>query len=284
MADSWDDELDGISMGRHAMGYVRRGWAVVPLWWPADSHVCACMAGASCERVGKHPHSAHGSAAPITDLTNAELYWYRHPRCNVGVATGAVSGIVVMDIDPRHGGSDSIDRIKELHGPPSVTPTSITGGGGQHRVYSHPGGEVRNSIGSMPGIDIRGDGGLIVAPPSLHGSGARYEWETRPGSVDVLRPPDWLLGMAGATQPKNKRPNKKRFDLSWMRPVSEGGRNKALCSVVGRLIYENRPPEEVDRIAREANSSKLSPPLDDREVDKLLKNAHKRFTGGPSDG
>ncbi len=124
-------------------------------------------------------------------------WWRRWPGANVGVVTGAVSGLVVLDIDPRHGGGDSLATLERRHGPLPHTVVSLTGGGGQHLYFAHAGPTVPSRpIG--PGLDIKGDGGLVICPPSAHVSGRTYVWETRcaPGEVAVAEPPRWLLAMA----------------------------------------------------------------------------------------
>lgn len=121
--------------------------------------------------------------------------WFRRsPDYNVAIVTGALSGLVVLDVDPRHGGDKSLKKLEREHGPLPRTLESVTGGGGRHYYFSHPGGEVRNRTGIEPGIDLRGDGGCIVAPPSLHPSGKRYRWVKgrAPGQVKLAHLPDWL--------------------------------------------------------------------------------------------
>jgi hypothetical protein len=93
--------------------------------------------------------------------------WFRRsPDFNVGIVTGALSGLVVLDVDPRHGGKESLRGLERKHGPLPETMESITGGGGRHVYFSHPGGVVHNRTNIEPGIDLRGDGGCIVAPPT----------------------------------------------------------------------------------------------------------------------
>src|SRR5262249_15398402 len=106
--------------------------------------------------------------------------WTQWPEANIGIATGAISGLVVLDVDPRHGGDESLEQWKTRYGHDFLTTvTSCTGGGGWHLFYTHPGQsmQIKNKVGLAPGLDIRGDGGYIVAPPSLHASGQRYAWK-----------------------------------------------------------------------------------------------------------
>ena len=93
--------------------------------------------------------------------------WFAHADRNVGIVTGAASGIVVVDVDKP----ELIDTLGLL---PS-TPTVRTGKG-LHLYFKHPGRPVANKVGLLSGVDLRGDGGYVVAPPSIHPNGASYEW------------------------------------------------------------------------------------------------------------
>jgi hypothetical protein len=120
-------------------------------------------------------------------------WWRRWPNANVGVVTGTVSGLVVLDVDPRHGGDESLAALEGIHGLLPHTVESLTGGGGRHLYFRHP-GTVVPSRSIAPGLDIKGDGGLIVSPPSQHVSGRVYRWEPgcAPGEVPLADLPRWL--------------------------------------------------------------------------------------------
>jgi hypothetical protein len=121
-----------------------------------------------------------------------------HPTANLSVVTGAVSGLVVLDVDPRHGGTASLEGWEREYGALPRTVESRTGGGGRHLYFAHPGREVRNRVGLAPGLDLRGDGGTIVIPPSIHPSGKAYRWRRgcSPDDLDPVAMPDWLLEIA----------------------------------------------------------------------------------------
>ncbi len=161
-----------------ALDYRARGWSVIPRREKAKRPAVAW----------KKYQTSHVSEKTLHD-------WFRRsPDYNVGIVTGTLSGIVVLDVDPRHGGDKSLRALEREHGRLPKTPKSITGGGGQHYYFAHPGGEVRNRAGIRPGVDLRGDGGCIVAPPSVHPSGKRYRWVRgrAPGDVELATLPDWL--------------------------------------------------------------------------------------------
>lgn len=181
-----------------ALAYAGLGWPVMPLAWMSGDR-CACRTGAHCEHPAKHPLIADGLKGASTDPSQLRQWWGHWPQAGIGVRTGAVSGLLVVDIDVAHGGWDTASQLyfrgQEIEG---GTLQANTGGGGLHVFYAHPGpgANVSNTagrlpgVGSTPGIDLRGDGGYIVAPPSGHRSGGRYEWR----STDWLlaHPPEWM--------------------------------------------------------------------------------------------
>jgi hypothetical protein len=113
------------------------------------------------------------------------------------VRTGRESNIVVIDVDPRHGGKESLRSLLESLGELPGGPVARTGGGGWHLLFRHPGREVPSRSGIAPGIDIRGDGGLFIAPPSIHRSGNSYCWQVPPTGVPLPElPPKWVEFLA----------------------------------------------------------------------------------------
>ena len=177
-----------------ALAYAARDWAVFPLHSILSGR-CSCRR--NCPHPAKHPIVRHGLHEATTDQRTIRSWWDRWPWANIGVATGARSGIVVVDVDPRSGGDESLARLETLMGSLPQTLTVRTGGGGRHLVYAHPGGELRNTAGrlagvaeALPGVDLRGDGGYIVAAPSRHRSGAAYAWIDP--AAPVAAAPGWL--------------------------------------------------------------------------------------------
>jgi putative DNA primase/helicase len=175
-----------------ALAYARHGWLVFPSH-SVDDGRCSC-GRADCEHPGKHPRTAHGVKDATTDKAVIRAWWTAHPEANVSVATGPVSGLVVIDVDPRHGGSLDFASVNGKD-PIPWTPRSVTGGGGWHLLLAYPNFEVGNKTGLFPGIDVKGAGGSFVAPPSIHASGARYQWEIRPRLVPLAPLPVWLAEM-----------------------------------------------------------------------------------------
>lgn len=161
-----------------ALDYVNRGWPVLPLNWPVGA---GCSCGEDCGKsAAKHPLTAHGLKDATTDQEQVKVWWKRWPLANIGILTGQESGLLVLDIDPRNGGTES---FKRLPGNLPLTPTAYSGGGGEHYYLKHPGDRYIKSateLGGYPGIDLKADGGYIVAPPSRHISGGIYSWKISP--------------------------------------------------------------------------------------------------------
>jgi hypothetical protein len=171
-----------------ALFYAARGWAVFPVHGIREG-VCTCPDGAACKRPGKHPRNGNGRTGATTDAAQVRRWWSTWPEANIGIATGRESGIIVKDRD---------DLEAVLPGEIPRTITARTGGGGLHHVYAYPPDGVAHISSTnvlAQGVDSRADGGYIVAPPSMHASGARYEWlpGQAPGECQCASPPEWWL-------------------------------------------------------------------------------------------
>ncbi|MEQ8816346.1 MAG: bifunctional DNA primase/polymerase [Thalassobaculum sp.] len=237
-----------------ALAYLAQGWSVVALR-PRDKRPLVAWEPLQHER----PAEAE------------VLGWFRsRPDANVGIVTGAVSGLVVLDVDPKHGGEESLEQLVRGHEPLRPTVEAITGGGGRHLYFRHPGPEVGNRAGLRPGLDIRGDGGYIVAPPSVHPNGSRYVW--RDGRApDDLRPaplPFWLL------DPHEGRPGRSQADWRMLvrEGVPEGRRNSTIASLTGHLLWHGVDPEVALELMLAWNRLRCRPPLDDAEVAQVVGN------------
>jgi len=162
-----------------ALAGLKRGWSVVPVMPRAKRPIIRW-------EVFQHRKASEEEARG----------WFRRwPDANLSLVTGALSGVVVLDVDPRHGGDDSLARLEAANGALPQTVESVTGGGGRHIYFAHPGRETRNRAGIEPGLDLRGDGGTIVLPPSIHPSGNPYRWRAghAPGEVALALFPPWLV-------------------------------------------------------------------------------------------
>lgn len=195
-----------------AAEYAAFGWLVVPLHWPKVSATgtvrCSC-GKPECGSIGKHPLTPSGLKDASSDPLVLAAWWKEWPAANVGVVTGAASGIVVVDVDARDGGMESLATLCDQNGQLPETVECRTGGGGLHLFFRHPGTSVRNSAGKLgAGIDVRGDGGYVVAAPSLHQSRERYRWAegASPASQAPADMPAWLLAKLVEPPPRPAAP------------------------------------------------------------------------------
>jgi hypothetical protein len=139
-----------------ALYYLRRGFSVVPV-----------RRGEKIPAVPWHQYQhRRATLAEIED-------WFTDPTMGVGIVTGAISNIIVLDFDGSLGAETEAQILPRI----GVGPVALTGGGGAHRIMAHPGRKVFTRTGVLPGMDVRGDGGFIVAPPSVHASGRQYSWD-----------------------------------------------------------------------------------------------------------
>ena len=194
--------------------------------------------------------------------------WYKQwSNANVGIVTGSISDIVVLDIDPKHGGDKSLADWEQQYGPLPRTVEVKTGGGGRHLYFKHPGSVVHNKVGLLPGIDLRGDGGCIVVPPSIHPSGNAYTWLKghEPGEIVISDLPVWLLKIVTG---KGKSAG---HTIEYWRQlvhegVMEGERNSTIASLAGHLFWHGVDTDVVQDLLLSWNRVRCKPPLDDEEV------------------
>lgn len=185
-----------------AVVYAHRGWAVFPCHAPARTPAgCSCGA-AECASPAKHPRVAGGLKSATTDNGQIEGWWARWPNANVAIRTGEVSGLVVVDIDPDHGGDASLECLVEEHGSPPVGRVVRTGSGGRHLYFRHPGGVVRNDAGRRlgPGLDIRGTAGTSSPRPRVTPPVATTRCQDTGGQCRSCP-----TGLSGSSAPRNFR-------------------------------------------------------------------------------
>jgi len=255
---------------RAASAYLARGWSPIPLV-PRDKRPLL-------------PWEPYRRRRPTpTELAQWQARW---PEANVGIVTGAVSGLLVLDVDPAHGGAASLAALEATFGRLPDTLVVCTGGGGRHLYFAHPGRPVACAVGLRPGLDVRGDGGYVVAPPSIHPTGRPYRFE---GAAD--RPPapapGWLLALLAEAR---RRPG---HSIGWWRRLLreglvEGERNTRLASLAGLLLHHGLDPGVVEELLQGWNLGRCRPPLPPEEVSGIVasiertraRRAERREPGG----
>jgi hypothetical protein len=192
-------------LGAAAAELAALGFPVFPLHSPTGG-ACSCPRGLACGgSAGKHPRIEGWQRQATTDPNTLRGWWERWPDANVGIATGGALRLVVVDVD-GDAGRAAWSELEAEHGPaPTLRASTGRPGGGEHRYYrlrpEHDASAIRNKVRFAPGLDIRAEGGLVVAPPSLHASGAAYAWSESPSMEAIAALPDWLFDLlADATR------------------------------------------------------------------------------------
>jgi hypothetical protein len=162
--------LGDLDCARAAAVYAALGFAVVPMHSGRPGEGCSC-AGPDCSDPGKHPRLRGWTRLAAVDVAVVGEWWRRWPDANLGLATGR--RFDVLDLDGEHG-VKALRAILSIAPAEHPGPVARTGGGGWHLLYAPAG--LGNRVGLLPGMDWRGRGGLVVAPPSQHASGCRYAW------------------------------------------------------------------------------------------------------------
>lgn len=202
-----------------ARWYAEQGWSVVPV------------------APGKKRPGLEWAGYQATRATLEQIdAWYTdlYAQYGVGIITGAISGLVVIDVDegPGKAGGDELAKLQLKHGDLPETPTVRTGGGGRHLYFKHPGRDadgnpIRIKTGKdvlAPGIDVRGDGGMVVAPPTVHPNGRPYEWIEghRLGEFPAPDMPDWLIDLCCAdVEPEPLAPQGKILSPARQEPARQ---------------------------------------------------------------
>ena len=248
---------------QEALSYVRLGWHVLPLHNIVDGR-CSC-GNENCSSPGKHPLIPNGSKGAVINEATVKSWWSKTPLANVGIATGNKSGLIVLDVDSGHGGEESFQDLLYDHGGFPDTVEVLTGGGGFHYYFKYPGNGylVKNKAGLFPGIDVRGDGGYVVAPPSNHISGGDYLFEASSSPEDkTLSPvPSWLLDIV-CDVPTHQLEQKP------VTPIPEGQRNDTLFRMACSMRRQGMEEETIVSTLLVMNRS-CQPPLGEKEVRQI---------------
>jgi hypothetical protein len=253
-----------------AQDYISKSRSVIALYLPSGGS-CSCSVGISCRSPGKHPVTRNGLKNATNDRSKLVEAGFNGGNQNIGILTGG--DLMVLDIDAKSGGLITLDDLIKKYGALPNTPKVKTGGGGYHFYFRTPIGlTIKNRANVLPGLDIRGEGGYVVAPPSIHSSGKRYEWE-----VDMNTPlaecPNWLIDLITGPSPKQVvelnnfdfLANLDDRDLKNHPGAGEGERNTKLCQLAGIHLARGEDPSEVNALALDWGR-RCRPPLDHHEI------------------
>lgn len=282
-----------------ALAFSRHGYAVFPVCWPIEHRgrlICSC--GRPCTKPAKHPvgrFAIAGVRSATIDEDQITRWFCGAPQANLGVHT---AGLIVMDIDPRDGGDESLRALEAEHSEIPTTWRAITGGGGEHVLFACPDGvEVKNVVAKQEkfpplgvGIDIRTRGGYIVAPPSRHISGNVYAWSVdhHPADTPLAPAPDWLVARlttartTASPEISSGAPVEPTPSDAWAKltrePVTDY-HDMAAAKIAGHLFRHNCDYQLVLGMLHAWNSAWCKPPLGYHELERIVGRIATREAG-----
>ena len=281
---------DGL-MGKWAKWYFEQGWPVFPIWPTAHEgdqwlDHCSCRNGPRCPDPCKHPRIGD-YLGKITGL-DVDLAWNMNPTSSIAIRCDSLT---VIDLDGA-AGIEAFRELRESHGaPPPKTPTVFTGGGGFH-IYFRGCPGVRNKVELVKGVDVRAQGGYVIAPPSRTLKGGYHWMEGRePWTLPLAPLPEWLAGLLVEPVEDKSPPGVREHCEPWepnlgaFKEIFEGARNDGLVRVCGSLFnaYSGRDAlpyyevaGQVEKAMRIVNEEKVRPPVDHREIASIVQKMVKR--------
>ena len=253
---------------RAALRYVKQGRPIFPL-----------------QPRGKFPiGGTHGFKDATLDIGRIDQLWGQIPDLNLGMPTGGASGLFVVDVDGQVG-RESLAKWEVEHDPLPLTLTSATGreGGGEHRFFV-TGEHNVSSCTPAPNINIKGNGGYVVVPPSIHPSGRAYEWLSN-GASEFAPAPAWLHEIVDVRAPIERDPNgggaanggSKGQDINYwddflITDRFEGERNNSLIKMIGKYYHAGlRDQFLLLHAANFYNKARLKPPLTKEEIVRAVR-------------
>jgi hypothetical protein len=260
-----------MGMLEHALRYAQLGLSVVPLH-TATRGKCSC-GNSKCDSPGKHPRIKwRGQSSSAYDEGELRAIWRKWPTANIGIVTGSISDLIVIDID----GEQGVAALKEvgLDLDEVFAPAVETGRGGLHIYCRYPTDaayKILTKPGVLPSVDIRADGGVIVAPPSVHYSGNVYRWVEGMSLEDIELPEidlSWAVTSSNNGHVKITPSGEQWFEHV-LKGVGEGERNDSATRLAGRYLGMGMTASETLMLLENWNQGN-DPPLPHRELEVIV--------------
>jgi len=259
-----------------ASRYGELGYAVFPCHSILDEK-CTCGKKA-CKSPGKHPLTVNGVKDATVDPGQITKWWTEHPTANIAIATGKISGITVLDVDLKSRGLESLEAIQSKYGKFPDTPLVLTGGGGFHYYFRYVNlPNKANAFKEYPGLDIRSNGGYVIAPYSNHISGRAYEWEAESTltKVPLASFPEALLGLFREQSELKEEEDTPGVDVEAVfEGIPKGQRDQEIFRYACRLRAQDRDRNEAEVLILAA-ADRCSPPFPHKEAAEKLASAWK---------
>lgn len=260
---------------------------VFPIWpaLPATHNGCfVCGCGSlKCKSPAKHPIgplAPRGVLEATQDAKKIEWWWNARPDANLAIALG--DGVIVIDVDPRNGGARSLADLQNKFGELPITLTAHTGGAGKHLFFEAEG--IANSTGVLgPGLDVKSDGGYVVASPSRHISGNHYSWDHSTAAIARL-PDDLLAELIGKAKSRSRAIPPEAWRELVINGVDEGARDVTLARLAGHLLRRFIDPYVVFELMHGWNATRCRPPLPHGDVARIVDSIAKREIRRRSNG
>jgi hypothetical protein len=264
---------DSPQLLRAALEYAEQGYQVIPLHTPTGES-CSCRKP-DCESVGKHPRTAHGLKDASSDPAKIRQWWERWPDANVGIATGPESGIFILDVDGAQGEASLSDLAKRGFILPDTY--SVKTGRGSHLYFLwEEDADIRNSQSKLaPGLDIRGAGGYVAAPPSMHKSGRHYE--VNESSTNPAPCPEWLLVIRHGQIAQAPQSGPALGSVERLIPKGKGERTPRMVSLAGTMNKRGMSIEAIETALLAENAATCNPPLLEEKVRAIARDIVRRY-------
>lgn len=263
----------------HALDYVERGYPVFPVCSPRmGKHY---HGSALCTNPGKTPLVAWAAFQErVPSEAEVRVWWARWPLANIGMATGVLSGVLVLDADGTEARKECLKR-----GGLDETPTVWTGKiGGAHFHLEYPGGDVRNFARKLPGTDMRAQGGYVLMPPSVHASGNVYRWADHTRQLHHAPVPEWLTELIheranGDFEGSGEHGDPLDYDEILEHGFDEGHRDDGLFRFACRLRHDNIDQAYAEELIRVAAGA-CRPAFDEGEAVKKIRYVYGKYEPG----
>lgn len=251
-----------------ALKYAELGWAVLPT-----------------SKSSKRPLISGGSRSATTDQNTIRSWWAEFPSANIGIATGKISGFWVVDVDMKDG-KNGIKALEEFAGGTLAVEDDqliqTTASGGLHYLFQIPDGEeIRNAQGVVEGVDIRGEGGYIIAAPSamnIEGEWIEYRWNDL--SSTVHQPPEWAVRLSKQVPPTATADGK--FDVRQVIDgIPRGNRDAGLFKFACLLRQREIPIDLAEAFVVTAGQN-CTPPFDEHVARKKVHQVYATYSEGGS--
>ena len=255
-------------LGRAALAYVRAGFAVFP-----------------CKPRSKVPNTPHGLNDWTDNPEHVINHWSTHPNDNIGITCGAPSGgLLVLDFDigDSKNGLETLKRWETEHGELPETAEAITGSGGKHYFFRTDRNNIKPTANQELGVDVRCDGSFVVAPGSIHPNGNAYEWWCSPWEVEVATADGNVLDFLDFVQRNGGDDGTRKDNGKFRLPdkIKSGERDKTLFRYASHLRSIGRSDEEILSTVIGVNFQRCDPPMDSRDINRIVRSACKYEQGG----